>query len=113
MFLNRNKKHNVYPCKPQFYYIKVGFKGVNIIYACFVMEPPRPEYPPLYGDSFVCRLLQLCLVPYHFLLQPRAIVFRNCGHPWVFFFFIYFVFIALIRTAAFNENQVSLTQYKV
>ena len=28
MFLSRN---NVYPCKPQFYYIKVGFKGVKII----------------------------------------------------------------------------------
>ena len=28
---DRNKKNNVYPCKPQFYYIKVGFKGVNII----------------------------------------------------------------------------------
>ena len=27
MFLSRNKKNNVYPCKPQFYYIKVGFKG--------------------------------------------------------------------------------------
>ena len=31
MFLSRNKKNNVYPCKPKFYYIKVGFKGVNII----------------------------------------------------------------------------------
>ena len=31
MFLSRNKKNNVYPCKPQFCYIKVGFKGVNII----------------------------------------------------------------------------------
>ena len=31
MFLSRNKKNNVYPCKPQFYYIKVGFKGVEII----------------------------------------------------------------------------------
>ena len=29
MFLSRNKKHNVYPCKPQFYYIKVGFQGVG------------------------------------------------------------------------------------
>ena len=28
MFLSRNKKNNAYPCKPQFYYIKVGFKGV-------------------------------------------------------------------------------------
>ena len=31
MFLSRNRKNNVYPCKPQFYYIKVGFKGVKII----------------------------------------------------------------------------------
>ena len=31
MFLSRNKKNNVYPCKPQFYYIKVGFTGVKII----------------------------------------------------------------------------------
>ena len=31
MFLSRNKKNNVYLCKPQFYYIKVGFKGVKII----------------------------------------------------------------------------------
>ena len=30
-FLNRNKKHNVYPYKPQFYYIKVEFKGLKII----------------------------------------------------------------------------------
>ena len=34
MFLSRNKK-NVYPCKAPFYYIKVGFKGVKIIQACF------------------------------------------------------------------------------
>ena len=31
MFLSRNKKNNVYPCKPQVYYIKVGLKGVKII----------------------------------------------------------------------------------
>ena len=31
MFLSRNKKNYAYPCKPQFYYIKVGFKGVKII----------------------------------------------------------------------------------
>ena len=30
MFLSRNKKNYVYPCKPQFYYIKLGFKGVKI-----------------------------------------------------------------------------------
>ena len=31
MFLSTNKKNNVYLCKPQFYYIKVGFKRVKII----------------------------------------------------------------------------------
>ena len=31
MFLSRNMTNNVYPCKPQFYFIKVGFKGVNLI----------------------------------------------------------------------------------
>ena len=31
VFLSRNKKNNVYPCKPQFYYIKMGLKGVKII----------------------------------------------------------------------------------
>ena len=35
MFLSRNKKNNVYPYKPKFYYIKVGFKEVKIIQACF------------------------------------------------------------------------------
>ena len=31
IFLSKNKKNNVYPCKPQFYYIKVGFKGLKNI----------------------------------------------------------------------------------
>ena len=31
IFLSRDRKNNVYPCKPQFYYINVGFKEVNII----------------------------------------------------------------------------------
>ena len=39
MFLSRNKKNNLYPFKPKFYNIKVGFKGVKIIYKyVFVMD---------------------------------------------------------------------------
>ena len=34
MFLRRKIEKSVYPCKPQFYYIKEGFKGVKIIKAC-------------------------------------------------------------------------------
>ena len=37
MFLSRNKKNNVYPSKPQFYYIKVGFKGSKLYRHVFVM----------------------------------------------------------------------------
>ena len=29
-----SEQNNVYPCKPQFYYIKVGFKGVCITWTC-------------------------------------------------------------------------------
>ena len=35
MYLSRNKKNNIYPCKPQLYYIIVGFKGIKTIKACF------------------------------------------------------------------------------
>ena len=35
MFLKRNREIYVYPCKPQFYYIKAGFKWVKIIWVCF------------------------------------------------------------------------------
>ena len=35
MIFSKIRKNNVYPCKPQFYCIKVGFKGVKNIKACF------------------------------------------------------------------------------
>ena len=35
--LSRYKKNNVYPWKPQFYYIKVGFEGSKLYRHVFVM----------------------------------------------------------------------------
>ena len=35
LVLSKYKKNNVYHCKLQFFYIKVGFKGVKIIQGCF------------------------------------------------------------------------------
>ena len=46
MFLSRNKKNSVYPCKPQFCYIKVGLKGVKLYRRVFVM---------IYGSNIVYR----------------------------------------------------------
>ena len=49
MFLSKIKKSNVYPCKPQFHYIKVGFKRVKIISVCFrdvfLVETEEPWQP--------------------------------------------------------------------
>ena len=37
MFLIRNKKNNVYPCKPHFYYIKVGFKLYRYVFVMSII----------------------------------------------------------------------------
>ena len=36
MFLSKNKKNNIYPCKPQFYYIKWGLKGSKLYIGMFL-----------------------------------------------------------------------------
>ena len=38
MFLSRNKKNNIYPCKPQFYCIKGGLRGSKLYRHVFVMN---------------------------------------------------------------------------
>ena len=54
MCLSRSKKNNVYPCKPQFYYINVRFKGSKLCWYVFVilnplciLENPVPFKPVL------------------------------------------------------------------
>ena len=54
MFLSRNKKNNVYPCKLQFYYIKVGFKGVKIIQA------GSRDFQP--STVFSCSFVTVCVL---------------------------------------------------
>ena len=41
MFLSRKKKNNVYLCKPQFYNIKVGFKGGQYYIGYFSLQAIR------------------------------------------------------------------------
>ena len=46
--LEQKYEKNVFPCKPQFYYIKVGCKGVFITRTCFHDGSDEvPESPPL------------------------------------------------------------------
>ena len=64
MSLSRNNKNNVYPCKTQVYYIKVGFKGVKIIKACF---PDGISSSQLENKKTV-----------HFLFKPSIFLFALC-----------------------------------
>ena len=61
VFLSRNKKNNVYPCKPPFYYIKVGFKGSKIYRHVFLMlilnEPCRYWYQQNVHLTFILKFI--------------------------------------------------------
>ena len=72
MFLSRNKKNNVYPCNPQFYYIKVGFKGVKIIYACFCDGKALRNKAP-YSHVLNSTTWDLTLGPCHYENKPIQI----------------------------------------
>ena len=57
MFLDNNKKNNVYPCKPQFYYIKVGFNGgqnyIGMFSWCYLLYMYDPYLLPLNNVLFL------------------------------------------------------------
>ena len=51
MFLNRNKKNNIYPCKPQFYYLKVGLRRSTLnMYDDQVDSKDRSDYADAKAD---------------------------------------------------------------
>ena len=52
MFWSKNKK-NVYPCKPPFYYIKVGCKGLFVHGHVFVMTGNESQRKHNVSLSFI------------------------------------------------------------
>ena len=78
MFLGRSKENNIYPYKPQFYYIKVGFKGVKLYRYVFVMSGPHsePEHHPQ-GHFHCCTFIQF------FVLYVFAFTIRHTCVPYV------------------------------
>ena len=69
LFLAEIKKHNVYPCKPQFYCIKSGFKGVKIIQTWFYDGVPNTGH---HRSCYPCQ-------EFH---QVYPVSFRNIPFPW-------------------------------
>ena len=91
MGLSSNKKNNIYPCKPQFYYIKEGFKGggrVKITYVCFRDAKAVPLLWFFFSCEFVVThvafVLSFFVLHLSFLLCLRRAVLRNCGISWVY-----------------------------
>ena len=49
MFKSKKIRKNEYPGKPQFYYIKVGCKGVYITRTCFHDDSKTMQYTATYA----------------------------------------------------------------
>ena len=89
-FLNRNMKNNVYHCKPQFYYIKVGFKGsklyrrvlVMFCHECFSMVS-MTHFPFLFSYIYIIYVYDFALIVSYFrcnvLLCIMHILFDVCN----------------------------------
>ena len=97
MYLSRNKKNNVYPCKPHFYYIKVGFKGVKIYRRVFVMSDDsilsllQMGYAAPYLS--MVRLTKIVIVlfvysEFQFYVEPSS-VFNRCVEKLVYTFSVF------------------------
>ena len=67
MFWNKNKK-NVYPCKPHFYYIKVGCKGV-FTRTCFHYVSPIST---IESNKHVYNLSSIMRTPTFYLLLSES-----------------------------------------
>ena len=81
-------KNNVYLCKPQFYYIKVGFKGVNIIQACF--RDAYKKWEKIYQvHPFSFNLNKPNGFPHPYILGEFICHLR--GVRSIYFFFVLFV----------------------
>ena len=78
MFLSRNKKNNVYPCKPQIYYVKVGFKWVKLYRHVFVMSRAETglSYAPIHWPLQRPVAVHLCLCVCGFIFS--VCVVRIC-----------------------------------
>ena len=59
--LSRNKKNNVFPCKPQFYYIKVGLRGSKLYRHVFVMGHTVPIHEKMCNEEYGNLRLQYAL----------------------------------------------------
>ena len=101
MFLGRNKKNNVYPCKPQFYHIKVGLLGSKLYRCVFVMLSKFICYQSCIKCEFA---LQGCYLLYG-LANVDLGLLKCAGRVRICFFVLFFFFLCILnaRDHVFDE----------
>ena len=67
-------KNNVYPCKPQFNYIKLGFKGVKLYRHVFVM---------------ICGVFFVIVCSFTSFGASRRLCFVTVAFPGYLYFYLY------------------------
>ena len=85
--LSRNKKNNVYPCKPQFYYIKWGLRGSKLYRYVFVMIWIWATNWQFCWTSVIIVEVLFCSQLFYWIC---AVLFRHCIFP-LHVFFRYFL----------------------
>ena len=80
MFLRRKKKNKVYPCKHQFYYIKVGLKGSKLYRLLFVMGDicSLSEFNAVYEKIFIKPSLLFLFFCVLFVCKAFRFLLRVC-----------------------------------
>ena len=76
MFLSRNKKNNVYPCKHQFFCIKVGLKVSKLYRYVFVM-PWLKELIKYYGYFLKGNAIQVVSISWSKMLNKPFILMQE------------------------------------
>ena len=62
-------KKKVYPCKPQFYYIKVGCKGVFFTQTCF--RDGKNHHKKLFEGFNQIECCKICYLPFGLLVRSK------------------------------------------
>ena len=106
MFLSRNKKNNIYPCKPRFYYIKVGFKGSKLHRYVFVMCFLSSRYYYYYYFQFSFMYYQYVLIDSFFSFIISFFLSLFIVNMFKHFLFFYNKVHVLVQFSPFSISYV-------
>ena len=78
IFLSRNKNNNIYPCKPQFYYTKVGLRGLGVRSTLYRHVCVTTGMYGYITDIVRCIIISLFFQQYYSFLEMILIKCSHC-----------------------------------